>query len=371
MARYVFFSHDGFGVGHVRRNTLIAQEVLRLQPSASVTVVTGISARPSWLGRPGIELVRIPPLLKDARGRYRPMGMSFEQAVHQRSRAFSDTVRRVQPHVVVVDRHPWGTAGELREGLPVARRMGSAVVLGLRDVLDEPSTIRQEVRSPEWVGISDAFDLLLVYGSRAFCDHEAEYGIPVRPLYCGWVTEQRPRSVPDRSLLAIAAGGGGDGIPVFELGIEVLARRKHWRGELVAGPYADARALSELAISPSVRSRLTVTIEALGCAALFARAGATLQMAGYNSTFEALAAGLRPILVPRRAPRQEQTIRARRLAALGLADVVADGQPAEAARLLDRPRRLTPDDVSRAGIDLRGASRAAALLARLALEGAA
>ena len=52
-------------------------------------------------------------------------------------------------------------------------------------------------------------------------------------------------------------------------------------------------------------------------------------MAGYNTTFEALAAGIRPVLVPRRNPRREQAIRASRLTALGVADIVDEGVPVE------------------------------------------
>jgi predicted glycosyltransferase len=83
-------------------------------------------------------------------------------------------------------------------------------------------------------------------------------------------------------------------------------------------------------------------------------------MAGYNSTFEALAARQRPILVPRRAPRREQAIRATRLERLGLVDAVEEGADArEVEPLLDRPRALPPEALDAAGIRLDGAQRAA------------
>jgi predicted glycosyltransferase len=104
------------------------------------------------------------------------------------------------------------------------------------------------------------------------------------------------------------------------------------------------------------------------CGALFSRAQAVLCMAGYNSTLEALAAGRRPILVPRRSPRREQAIRAGRLAALGLADVVDEGADAEEVSwLLDRDRRLTPTQLREAGVTLDGARRAAQVLVQLAM----
>ena len=101
----------------------------------------------------------------------------------------------------------------------------------------------------------------------------------------------------------------------------------------------------------------------------FASASALVQMAGYNSSAEALVGGVRPILVPRRNPRREQAIRASRLAAMGLADVVDEAaRPEEVAWLLDRPRHLDADTVARAGLRLDGAQRAAERLMALATE---
>jgi predicted glycosyltransferase len=112
--------------------------------------------------------------------------------------------------------------------------------------------------------------------------------------------------------------------------------------------------------------RLRVLRNMSDCAGLMAQAGAVLQMAGYNSTLEALAAGVRPILVPRRAPRREQAIRAVRLAAMDVADVVdPEVSPGELTWLLGRPRVLPPGALDAAGIRLDGAERAAAAISEL------
>jgi predicted glycosyltransferase len=103
------------------------------------------------------------------------------------------------------------------------------------------------------------------------------------------------------------------------------------------------------------------------CGTLFARAGAVVQMAGYNSTFEALLAGHRSVLVPRRRPRREQAIRAERLARLGLVDVVEpDASPEDLLRVLHRPRTIQAATIARSGIDMRGADRAAERIRRVA-----
>ena len=62
MSRYLFSSHDGFGLGHVRRNTLIARALLAQDPDAEIALVTGVAMRPAWLGDERMHVVEVPPL---------------------------------------------------------------------------------------------------------------------------------------------------------------------------------------------------------------------------------------------------------------------------------------------------------------------
>lgn len=361
--RYLFFSHDGFGLGHLRRNSLIAQALLRRDPAATATLVTGLPFHSPWLRSGRVTVVRVPPLLKDHGGAYRAPGIAFEQAIRRRAAIFAAAIASHTPDVLVVDRHPYGTAGELRPGLLGARRAGVRIVLGLRDVLDEPRVVRHELAGEGWAGMEEIYDEVLVYGARHVCDHEREYGLPMAPRYCGWVVRRPPAAGTERRLLAVAAGGGGDGGAVFELGIRCVERLTRWRGYLAAGPYADADAVRRLVHRSPARRRTTVDTGVDDCGPLFARADAVLQMAGYNSTAEALAAGHRPILAPRRAPRREQAIRADRLAALGVCDVVGEAADAdEVLAIVGRQRRLAPGQLAAAGIRLDGAETAASVL---------
>ena len=367
MSRYLFSSHDGFGVGHVRRNTLIAAAVLAREPDAEIGIVTGLAVRPSWLGDPRMQVIHVPGLVKDSMGSYVNDSYSFEEALERRASIFRGAVDTFAPDVVVVDRHPYGIGGELRDGLEQAVRHGAALVLGLRDILDEPDRVAQELAGPEWAGVGGVYDEILVYGERHLCDHEAEYGLPVTPAYCGWIADTAPAVRRDPALLVVTGGGGGDGEEVFTLGAQLSALLPQMRTVLVAGPYATHQSLAYLAPDPATRGRLRLVRDVAGCAKLFARAAHVVQMAGYNSTFEALAAGVRPVLVPRRSPRREQAIRAGRLASLGLADVVDERVPAsEVAWLLSRPRLLPAGALENAGIRLDGHLRAARAVTTLA-----
>ncbi len=362
MARYLFSSHDGFGLGHLRRNLSVAEALVQADPDAEVMVATGVGARPAWGETSRVRQVAMAPLLKDGDGAYRNPGMSFEAALTDRSVRFDAAVRDFRPDVVVVDRHPYGTAGELRPGLARARRGGATLVLGLRDILDEPTAVAAELGGSGWDGVSDDFDLALVYGDPRLCDHDREYGLgSCLPLhYVGFVASQVPRQRVDPWLLVVAAGGGGDGDAVYRLGLRALQVAEGWRAIMVAGPYA-ANPPDDLPAALADRVELRTNVAS--CPELLSRAGAVVQMAGYNSTFEALAAGLRPILVPRRNPRREQAIRACRLAAFGLADVVDEAaHPDEVAWLLSRSRHLAEGELQRSGLRLDGASVAATML---------
>jgi predicted glycosyltransferase len=150
---------------------------------------------------------------------------------------------------------------------------------------------------------------------------------------------------------------------VFALGAQLAPRRPDGRVVVVAGPYATR--------DVEAAGNLTVLRDAPGCAGLFATATGVVQMAGYNTTVEALAAGLRPVLVPRRNPRREQAIRASRLTALGVADTVDEGVPVdEVDWLLARSRLLPEGALEAAGIRLDGADRAARAVSALAAVGA-
>ena len=113
-------------------------------------------------------------------------------------------------------------------------------------------------------------------------------------------------------------GGGQDGYTLAE----TFARTRlpdGWRGIILTGammPAAERAHLAELlAQNPACETR-DFTPEPL---ALMQGAAAIISMAGYNTTLETLALHKRTLLVPRIRPRQEQWLRASRLAEMGLA----------------------------------------------------
>jgi predicted glycosyltransferase len=90
--RYLFSSHDVFGLGHTRRNSLIARALLAADPEATVTLVTGLAIAHPWLSHPRLRTIRVPSLVKDEAGTYRNSRMTMRDALARRAAVFTELV---------------------------------------------------------------------------------------------------------------------------------------------------------------------------------------------------------------------------------------------------------------------------------------
>jgi predicted glycosyltransferase len=128
-------------------------------------------------------------------------------------------------------------------------------------------------------------------------------------------------------------GGGEDGeflARSFLAAVEYLAGKvAGLQAVLVTGPLMPQPAREEV-VRDAARLGVSCLEFERDVPALLASADAVVAMAGYNTVCEVLASGTPTVLVPRVAPRAEQSIRARRLAELGLVRTLA---PAEATPL--------------------------------------
>src|SRR6185312_17343820 len=155
MRRIAFYSYDERGVGHVRRSIAIAHAIAADRPS-SILLVAG--AREAALFRlpEGTDTLALPAPSTDFNGARRGPDIGLDKAgtVRVRARALRNALAAFHPDVLIVDRMPLGVHDELRESLGVLRAMGTRLVLGLRDILDDPARIRAELER------TDAFAVL-------------------------------------------------------------------------------------------------------------------------------------------------------------------------------------------------------------------
>jgi predicted glycosyltransferase len=386
-SRYLFYAHDGMGLGHLRRNLAIASALTELDPAASVL----LTASPIDISRfhvpDHVDILALPGLRKVSNGRYmgRRLAIPGGDVRTVRSALLVAAVQSFHPQVVLADKHPLGVGGELQAALETLRDAGGRAALGLRDILDAPATVRAEWRRASLRSdVPRYFDRVLVYGSKAVLDPVRSYGLGSRVAelteFCGYVLtsgdtlcragdqaalpEQRNRPV-----VLGTVGGGEDGRPLLETFIDAM-RDAPWDSIAVAGPLAAARnvrVLRRRALSAGISFYGVVP----GLTRWLDRVDALVCMGGYNTMAEAVSRGTPTVCVPRTRPRVEQRIRARAFADLGLSTVLeprhlsAATLRREVEAIIGSPRRERAARAATAlGFD--GARRAARQLVELA-----
>jgi predicted glycosyltransferase len=386
--RFLFYSHDGLGLGHVRRNLCVANALAELAPRASVLVATSAEEVERFGTPPRVDFLKLPGLRKIDNGHYaaRRLGLSWEDVRSLRANLLAAAVYSFRPTVILADRHPLGVCGELEHALEAARESGARTALGLRDVLDEPDAVRAEWEAHGvFERIDELYDRVLICGQPDVFDPSRVYSFPGRVAaitrFCGYVVApaeglrpSRGQSDPfwagdGRPRVLAAAGGGEDGFTLLETFIEAAAGMP-WKSAVVSGPQCEperARRLRALAEDAGVAFRRFVP----ALASHFPSVDALVSMGGYNTLTEAAASGVSTVCVPRVHPRREQLIRARAFARRGLvkllppANLAADSlRVAVGAALDDRRgngRRVRP-------LDVAGARRAALHLLELASD---
>lgn len=333
--RFLFYSHDGQGLGHVRRNLAIAEAVTQLAPSSTVLLVSSADHIDSLVVPPRVDILKLPGIRKVDNTSYeaRSLGMTSAETWAMRSALIASATRSFAPAVLLSDKHPLGAHGELRAALAVLRAAGGRAVLGLRDILDSPATVRHEwARSRVVPAIDRVYDRVLVYGSPEVLDVVEAYGLPesvARKLtYCGYVASvpaagQRSPLRADsdgRPTVVGTAGGGGDGYAMLDWFIRASVGAP-WHPVVVAG--SDASSEEQEALRRDVLAvGGTFHRFVRNLPVHFPHIRVLVCMGGYNTVAEALDAAVPTVVVPRTEPRQEQLIRARAFAGLGLLQMV-------------------------------------------------
>ena len=383
--RVLLYSHDTYGLGHLRRNLAIAAHLLERDRPFSVTLLTGSPVAHSWPMPSGLRVQPLPPVIKTGAEEYasRDSSKSFSEVRAHRESVILDTLKEYRPDIFLVDHAPAGMKGELLPSLAFIRTYMPEVhvVLGLRDILDSPVAVR-ELWEKQGIYrlLRNHYDDILVYGTPRLFDAVREYALPplvaARAYYCGYIVRETARShsenvkridaAPKREApkFLVTAGGGGDGYPMMTAYLQALTTIPHHAvtTTIVTGPLmqSEERCILEQAARqrPDVRL-IPHTTELID---YICEADLIVAMCGYNTTAEILAARKASILVPRAKPRAEQRLRAARIGEMGLAWVVnPDEDPV--SRLSDLLQAAVagrrPPLADWNGIDLAGVYRVA------------
>lgn len=339
--RAALYSHDTQGLGHIRRNIALAAALVAADPATNVLLLTGAPEATALPLPERTEVLTLPALAKDLGGGYssRVLDAPLADVLDLRAAVMTAALVSFRPDLVVVDKVARGVGGELDDVLRTVRAATRAkVVLGLREVLDDPAVARKEWRRDRTPQVlEELYDAVWVYGDPDVYDPVAEYdlgpAVAAMTSYTGYLgrgrgegTRTRTRSQarvrpPSHAYVLCMVGGGQDGFDLASAFLRAPVPEGH-EALAVSGPYMSPDARRELR-DVSEAHPGTRLLEFVPDAVEFVTAArAVVSMAGYNSVCELLAAARPALFVPRVRPRLEQLVRAERLASLGLADVL-------------------------------------------------
>ncbi|HET9092648.1 MAG TPA: glycosyltransferase [Acidimicrobiales bacterium] len=374
--RIMLYSHDTYGLGHLRRNLRIARHLLGSAPELQIVLVSGSPVAEYFPTPPGLRIVKLPSVRKVGAEQYRPLhsGLDINLVRRIRTAIMVDLVRRFRPDVLLVDHSPAGMNGELLDVFAAVKDHSPAtrVALGLRDILDDPATVVQ-LWSEQGIYslLAGVYDHIVVYGSRDVFDVGSHYRLPApvadRLVYAGYIAPDGSRDgsggrhlPPTDPYLLATAGGGGDGVATLAAAMEAGASLGI-ATKVVAGPLIEDEAFDFLLDRAEQRVGVDVVKFHPHLHSAMAEASAIVTMGGYNSLCEAISVGTPTVVVPRSQPRLEQTIRADIFAARGLVSVVPAG-PDLGGRLARAVQEAVVKPAPGRPLDLRGLDRLSSLL---------
>ena len=329
--RFLFYSNEMVGLGHLRRTLAIAGCLARAHEDVSSLILTGSSVEPFFPVPPRTDTVKLPVRRRDPDGTHRSrLLLDIEELRSMRAQIALAASLAFEPDVAVVDKLPLGLGGELEPTLQAlrARSRPCKLVLGLRDIDDSAENVRRKWGTGMREVISRYYDAVLVYGPRSAPDALAcmgWQGLDIPVVHVGYVGAPAPDDGPDDiapGYVLVTAGAGNDGFPLLSAVAEAIrAEPLPCETVMVAGPLMDPAEVDRLrALTEDLAVRLCEYRPDLP--ELIVGARAVVSMAGYNTVGEIMRARKPALLVPRVRPSEEQLIRATMLDAQGLAQML-------------------------------------------------
>ncbi|WP_319005101.1 glycosyltransferase family protein [Acuticoccus sediminis] len=335
----------------------------------SVIILSGSPIIGSFDFRSRVDFVRVPGVIKLRDGAYssHSLSLGIEEMLRLRASIIEHTADVFDPDIVIVDKEPLGLRGEVQPTLEMLKERRCRLVLGLRDVMDDPASLADEwERKHAVAALEELYDEIWVYGKAEV--HDPLEGVCVpdgvrdKMLYTGYLKRELPNGdstaelnpFDEEPFILVTPGGGGDGMELVDWVLRAYEahERPLFPALVVLGPFMPTEKQAEFkARAEALRDvhviRFTPVIEKL-----MNEATAIVGMGGYNIFCEILSFDKPTLLVPRVVPRREQAIRARKAEAAGLLTCLPIDDYPNVERMVDAlaelPERQPP---SAAGFD--------------------
>src|SRR5215472_4918757 len=308
------YSHDGFGLGHLRRNTTIASHFATEIPKSSVLMLIGCPTGAVFQLPNGVDFIKLPSIIKRDTGVWLPLRLriGLEKTKALRAATMQQVAYVFHPQLLLVDHMPVGVWGELLPLLKMLKERSDPpiITLGLRDILDCPEVTRTLwEREGTYQVIRKYYDEIFIYGSREVFDTSSHYGLErefaKRIRYCGYVCAPEPYKSKEQMrkelqvehrLIVVTGGGGVDGYPMMRTcmkALRLLGPHAGVESIFISGPLMESEQRERLCEQAKGQKARVLTYVEDALSYLNA-ADLVVSMAGYNSMCQMLQLGRKP-----------------------------------------------------------------------------
>ena len=339
--RILIYSHDTFGLGHLRRCRALAHALVEEYKNLSVMILSGSPIIGSFDFRARVDFIRIPGVIKLRSGKYTPLNLHIDiaETLAMRASIIQHTAEIFDPDIFIVDKEPLGLHGEVHDTLVRLKERGTQLVLGLRDILDDPSLLQPEWRRKNVLpALKDLYDDIWIYGLPEIWDPLADIGMPQavrdKVSFTGYLPRVMPSIPPllpitepmEEPYLLVTPGGGGDGDGMIDWVLRAYecGSPPPLNALLVFGPFMQPEIQAQFILRVNALPRVKAIIFDTHLEPLMTAAAGIVAMGGYNTFCEILSFDKPGLIIPREAPRMEQLVRAKQAHELGLATMLRD-----------------------------------------------
>jgi predicted glycosyltransferase len=339
----LMYSHDTYGLGHIRRTMAIANHLR--DSNTNVLILTGSPIAGRFQFPQHVDFVRIPGMIKKTNDDYQSLSIRIDQekALSIRTNIILATAKTFQPHLFIVDKEPLGLKKEVLPTLEWLKdeSPSTMAVLGLRDILDDSAVIRQDWQEKNvYTCLDRLYDEIWVYGNSEIYNPIEMYKIPEtihsRRKFTGYIprkthspgtrtkVRKKYRITNDDIFILVTTGGGGDGMEVVD---HYLAMHDYYPNALpfksiiITGPFMPKQ-VRETFNARAKKFGIKILPFHSRLEELMLAADLVISMGGYNTICEILTQQTPALIIPRETPRKEQLIRAERLKSKGLLDFI-------------------------------------------------
>jgi len=339
----LMYSHDTYGLGHIRRTMAIANHLKNKQ--TNILILTGSPIAGRFPFPQQVDFVRIPGMIKKTNDDYQSLSIRIdqEQALSIRTNIILATAKTFRPNLFIVDKEPLGLKREVLPTLEWLNEFSPSTtsVLGLRDILDESAVIQEDWQSKNvYSYLEKLYNEIWIYGDQNVYDPVEMYKIPEslhkKIKFTGYIprkqlpaktkptVRKRYRILDDDPFILVTTGGGGDGYEVLEHYIsmhEYYPTSLPFKSIIITGPFMPKKKREQLKKRAKRFGIKTLPFHPR-LEELIAASELVISMGGYNTICEILTQQTPALIIPRQTPRKEQLIRAQRLKREGLLDFI-------------------------------------------------